>query len=457
MKTTRMEPRYLPGPMVIIVALLVGLLGSSGVAGADGYTDSAHGDSLSGVNRSTAACEYWPGGACAVGDCAQCHDTFDPAICGVNDLMLFATDDADFCLKCHENTTNYAASAIVNRSYSYRAGGYTTDSLNDIREAFNSTTHHNLDDIITFIDGKWGFTAESNPCLACHNPHLAQGDPEAAPNDAKSDSTRGFLVSRPSDHDADPWNLWGDDATEKMSAYTADYQAPYRRLSTTTYEPDGSTTTDGSNLTDFNTFCTDCHNTTDTIYSTRLGRDLRQIDWDNEIHGKGDADGSVCGDNPYPSGDQGLGKVLSCLDCHEPHGSSNETLIRKEVNSGTLSVNSITQNGCPTPSAYTKVMANLCNRCHKDDYQLYPGECPSNGWYKIHHDTDGSPTCNSDYPYTRSMGCTCHYRAPMGGWGCDAPLGTGRGELTPITCTCCHYHGSIVTNCNNAPTTRRTF
>jgi len=189
------------------------------------------------------------------------------------------------------------------------------------------------------------------------------------------------------------------------------------------------------------------------------------------VHGRGDPDDGVpdsaklCGDPPYPSGGPLYGTVLSCLDCHEPHGSLNETLIRREVNGGdTLTVNSITQAGCPKPAdEYTKVMANLCNRCHNDDSEVAPAECPQNGWYKIHHKDSTDPTewCNSDSPYpSRARGCVCHYHAPGGmgtRWGCDMFLGTGNDELTPITCTCCHYHGSIVTNCYYAPTTRRTF
>jgi len=47
-----------------------------------------------------------------------------------------------------------------------------------------------------------------------------------------------------------------------MSDYSVGYtyQAPYYFNSTITYEPDGSATANGSNLTDYVTFCTDCHN-----------------------------------------------------------------------------------------------------------------------------------------------------------------------------------------------------
>jgi hypothetical protein len=433
----------------ILTSLLVWFLASPHPAAA-GYGDSAHGNSTYGVDRQDHS-ECPAGITCEPGDCTHCHDTFDPAICGQEDhpLMLFAVHDNDFCLKCHQDENDsptYAASPIVNRSYSYRAGGYTTDTVNDIRQAFSLASSHDLDDINTFIAGKWGYTADSNACTACHNQHLVQGDPENAPNAAKSSGTRGWSVSLPSDHE-NGWELWGDDATERMDAYTSDYQAPYR-TSPSAYEPDGSTTQDGSNLTDFNTFCTDCHNATDTIYSTALGRDLRQIDWDNEVHGKGNANVSLCGDNPYPSGASEL--VLSCLDCHEPHGSPNVTLIRKRVNAVTVSsITTISQDDCSTGMNINNEMSNLCNRCHNDDYQV-DSSCSTNRWYKVHHKDTGDTGCNLDSPYRAPAGgCTgsaCHYKTTMS-FGCNVEVCNSLSDRTcfsRISCNCCHYHGSYV-------------
>jgi hypothetical protein len=39
----------------------------------------------------------------------------------------------------------------------------------------------------------------------------------------------------------------------------------------------------------------------------------------------------------------------------------------------------------------------------------------------------------------------------MGNWNCTNE------DVTPISCNCCHYHGSIIDNCYYEPTTRRTF
>jgi predicted CXXCH cytochrome family protein len=414
-----------------------------------GYYLDTHGNVTYGVSRKTVIYSR--------GECLHCHDVSQSGHGG----KLFDITD-NFCFKCHDNTTNYATSAIKNRSYSYRAGGYTTDSLDDILEVFSLSSSHKLSDIKTFINGKWGYTASSNPCDACHNPHIAQGDPVNLPDATKSPGTRGWPVSRPNQHATTYNNLWGDAANEKINNYTTKYQAPYRKGSTTAFEPDGSATQDGSNLTDFNSFCTDCHNTTYTIYSTTLGRNLRQIDWDNEIHGKGNPEddpvnypnySKLCGDAPYPSGlfSSGIKKVLSCLDCHEPHGSTNVTLIRKEVNGNTLSaITSISQTGCGMgfgTSNYDTSLGNLCNRCHKDDYQIDTA-CLSGRWHKIHHkdSTDPSSWCNSDNPYNRYQACTyCHSTAPSSGWSCTMAEGQGDSRyLSPIGCNCCHYHGSAV-------------
>ncbi len=409
------------------------------------YINSAHGDTTSGVSRnSTAALGY------TRGNCAHCHEQHAsingsepaPASGTPDEYALFYTNFVSqtdgVCLKCHVQIGSEQAGGITNRSYSYRAGGWTSDTLADITEAFSFTSpssSHNLSDIKTFISGQWGYTADSNPCVACHNPHAAQGDPLGDSTSPKSSATRGWTVARPAEHNSSPWGLWGDDPGEKMSDYTADYQAPFRFGSTITYEPDGSTTQDGSNLADFNTFCTDCHNTTNTIYSSNLGRNLRTIDWDNEKHGRGNADTSLCGDDPYPNGTTGLGKVLSCLDCHEPHGSTNAFLIRPEANGGVL--------GGTVGSFSTTDWHYLCDRCHQDDKEIDPA-CQEDHYYISHHQNTG---CNSDAPYTPFSCGSCH---SGGGGGGPASCTSSRAKKI---CTDCHFHGST----NPYDSSQRTF
>lgn len=420
----------------------------TGPADAGFYLDSAHGDSTYGAKRSaTGFPTDYPRGLCA--HCHEQHASIggsEPVPTGGPDkYLLFDTSKVsqtvNVCFDCHTDTGSYqAGGSLLNRCYSFRAGGWTADTIDDILEVFSLTstggTSHNLDDISTFIDGRWGYTADSNPCAACHNPHSAQGDPPNAPNSAKSVSTRGWLVSRPSMHsrDNDAWGLWGDGVGEKMSDYVGalSYQAPYRYGSTTSFEPDGSTTQDGSNLTDFVSLCTDCHNTTNTIYSTTLGRNLGTIDWvttggdsstSGDKHGKNNATVGIAINSPFLPANYGQ-YVLSCTDCHEPHGSPNAYLIRREVNGGVLS---------GTVGSGTKSYGYLCGQCHVDDTS-YNGK--PNFWEYIHHSS-------ADSPYVQSQCSRCH--------------GSGGNPPPPIRCTNCHFHGSDDSWAGSRATNRRTF
>jgi hypothetical protein len=198
-----------------------------------------------------------------------------------------------------------------------------------------------------------------------------------------------------------------------MNDYTTGYQAPYRYNSTITYEPDGSSTQNGSNLTDFVTFCTDCHNNSNTISSTPLGRNLNTFSWNTEKHGGGTADDG-CPEirSPYQTAQCG-NYVLSCTDCHEPHGSPNIFLIRKLVNGAEVTVDSGTGQG-PEGKNNTEWIF-LCRRCHDG---LLENDTP---------DTHTHP----DFVPPDVSGCStdaCH----MGD------------EITPLYRPCgeCHFHGN---------------
>lgn len=336
------------------------------------YLNSAHGSASYGVNRTGISSTGY-----SKGHCAHCHEQHasiggsepDPTG-GPDKYALFYTNynsqTDSLCLTCHTDIGSFQTGGLVNRSYSYRAGAWTSDILNDVKEAFSYIspgTSHDLDDIKTFITGKWNYTSDSNPCNACHNPHMANGDPADSPNSTKNSGTRGWPVSRPSQHNKDnnAWGLWGDDAGEKMNDYTSGFQAPYRYNSTTAYEPDGSSTQNGSNLTDYVSLCTDCHNNTNIIYSTSLGRNLYKFSWNVEKHGSGSATNDSFTDVTEPYQEANLGTyVLSCTDCHEPHGSSNRFLVRKGINGETATT---TVTIIATPDN-TREWKSLCSKCH---------------------------------------------------------------------------------------------
>jgi hypothetical protein len=414
---------------LIGLALWMFLAASTVYAGT--YLSSSHGNTAYGVNRSSTS-QY------SKGNCAHCHEQHasidgsepDPFSGSPSQFALFYTNHTsqtdNFCFKCHCETNSVAASAITNRSYSYRAGGWTADPLNDILEAFTTgggntpPSAHNLDDISTFIDGKWGYTANSNPCAACHSVHALQGDPANSAisgNSAKSLATRGYPVSRPSQHstNATTWGLWGDGAGEKMSDYAGPtgYQAPYRYNSFVVYEPDGSATTNGSNMTDFNTFCIDCHDATNTIYSTTKLRNLRKFDWNLEKHGKGDAADDADYTDLKPPYSEGTRYVLACTDCHEPHGSPNVFLIRKWVNNITpvgiltnvpVTVTVTAESGEDT----TRAWKSLCLRCHTTDSTVLLHHLMSIEYYPL----TGKYHCEDCHPppsYYVQVCIACHY------------------------------------------------
>jgi len=413
-----------------LATLLALTLHSSPIQAAGPYGDSAHGDSVDGVERTGV-----PSPPYVTGNCTHCHEQHaslegsEPAptsgspspyalFAGFNTASLTSYNQSDnFCFYCHTGSGSLQTGGISNQDYATTFGSSTPILTAGIFEAFNLYSYHNLYDISVFskIQFPSHFSSATNPCMACHNPHRAKrnrsdpGDPTLA------------AISRPESlgsHDS----LWGDDdgtnntTNERMDSYN--YQPPL--VSSNTYEPGGTLTADSSLTPDYNTFCTDCHNATNTIYSTALGRNLKKIDWNNEKHGKGNADGDIYVDSPYTPGSGSMSYVLACTDCHEPHGSANIFLIRQEVNGGIL--------GGSITAEQSFDWRYLCARCHNDSNQ------------NIHHLNFTFYT--DEQPYIRGAPCgACH-----GGYF--------QGK---IPCSNCHFHGSQVTDADNAPTTRRTF
>ena len=408
---------YVPASKTNLLPIILTLffLLIAGKAHSGAYLNSAHGDSTYGVDRADTKLDGY-----SKGNCAHCHeqhasiDGDEPAPAGGNPSIysLFYTNHVsqtdNFCFKCHVDLSSVQqGGGLNNRSYSYRAGNWSADGLDDILEAFTTggatsiLSVHDLDDISTLITGQWGYTADSNPCAACHNQHAVQGDPENASGAAKSAGARGYPLARPSQHNVGTWNVWGDSAGEKMSDYTAIYQAPLR-FGGGTYEPDGSATTNGSNLTDMNTFCLDCHanevtstGTSSFNPGTTAGK-LSAINWNTgDRHGKTTSAEAVNLISPYTSD---TSYALACTDCHEAHGSPSLTLIRREVNNGTVLANGGAQSNGGTQ------WGSLCERCH------------------------GNSTAVSASHHSIGIGCgSCH------------------GSPTYFPCTNCHYHGATYT------------
>ncbi|WP_457568084.1 cytochrome c3 family protein, partial [Desulfurobacterium sp.] len=278
------------------------------------------------------------------------------------------------------------------------------------------------------------------PCDACHNPHIVRANRRNVANPFYTP------LSKPSDHS----HLWGDDANETLAALTDMYQPPYYYGSTTTFEPDGTAGTpaqQAAKMPDYISYCTDCHNTVNTIYSTTIqhfdpstgtvttGGNLYQIDW---FSANGDYHGFRVGGGPsllppysttsLPVNANGAGFVVSCMDCHEAHGSRYQFLIREEVN-GEAVGNQFSINN----------LGELCRRCHMDDEAASEAGLINryrrNSWKYVHH-------VAPNRPYV-PRGCgRCHRR--FGGIG-------------PDSCIKCHFHGGDDSILGYLATHRRTF
>lgn len=386
------------------------------------YLNSAHGSSTAGVER--------PGTtAYATGNCVHCHEMHAtiagteplPSSGGPSAYTLFASNfnssavpgsylvADNFCFYCH--SASASVQAVINADYSTTFGGDASGTLPQyIMEAFNQLSYHDLGDVNTFVDGEDGlfpwYNQYSNPCNACHNPHLAKRNYDDFSTPLSS------ALSKPSDH----FSLWGDSAdnSETMAKYSR-YEAPFANESSGNREPDNTSTTSYASKTpDYASFCTDCH-------QYAIGS-LQAINWgvSGDKHGVvardarvgATSDTSLDGRNPYESVDSTTGNfVLSCLDCHEPHGSPNIMLLRRRVNGESVDVTSLGS------------IANLCARCH------------SGNWEYIHHDS-------ADRPYAQIQCGSCH---PGGGGGGGSP--------DPIPCSNCHMHGMT----DPKGTGRRTF
>lgn len=410
----------------ILLAMVFVFCGSIAAYSAP-YTDSAHGDQNEGVERSDMPDVY------ATGNCAHCHlqhgsvegsdgtaygyALFSTNFSGKSTSEYYQSDNV--CFQCHTaSSSKQEGGVLLNADYAETFGGYDEGTSEGIFEQFNHTSdigssYHNLKDIQSYAAANFEswFTPDSNPCVACHNPHRAKRNK----SDVKDPSLTA--ISLPSEHE----NLWGDDSGETMGVYSV-YQAPYHYGSG--YEPGGLTGSDPTKVPDYSTFCNDCHDVNmPTIASTSLGRDLLMVNWSStgtdsapygDKHGGVGRTGTTWLREPYLTA--GMSKtnfVLSCLDCHEPHGSPYPFLMRRSINGQPLNLTD--------HSMEADGRGFQCLQCHQDDSQLYSddysttnnkGETDNpteggweNDWREQHHGL------GNDSPYSANdvNNCGCHY------------------------------------------------
>jgi hypothetical protein len=305
-----------------------------------------------------------------------------------DDLPAYQT----LCTTCHYQSSTYQQ--VTNYPYAKNFGGATETWYPDIYTQFSSPnslytncgSRHNLGEVQNVLMGQtWGFNDDPNPCVACHNPHAAQQNHD--PVEIDEEGKLNTAIRRPSHYKStDPLDsLWGDDANERMDAYASSqggtYQAPYYTADTT-FEPANNDISDGSNLPDYVTFCMDCHQY-EQIDPDRGGATVKAIIWEGagaDIHG---AAIDACNPAfalfkgtlkpPYEPDNPTKNYILSCLDCHEPHGNYKRLhLIRLRINGATVGTTSP-----PCDGSYGENWPPVCLCCHDIVSDHWTMSCPS--------------------------------------------------------------------------------
>ena len=236
----------------------------------------------------------------------------------------------------------------------------------------------------------------------------------------------------PDDHE----NLYGWDSGESAADWNSGLMSAPGYIA-----PIGEPT--GANTPDYNSFCLYCH-----VYAVPSPLHTRHmdgsvvdyyesIDWaansgdgnqtgtyivPGDKHGVNIATGYAAVDTPYNiTADSSPADVaLSCINCHEAHGSENDYMHRRSINGTALGV---------VISGVTNDRGNHCLPCHTE-YST------GNKWKDTHH----GGAFNNDNPYKASLaraGYTnkCLY--------CHA-VASANDPSFPIPCEDCHFHGSYV-------------
>jgi len=348
--------------------------------------------------------------------CTDCHDPHGAANQDVgtngepNQAMTKGYKQA-LCYRCHSDSGDLMV--VKNNAVS------GTAYADDIEQAFNLTTHHPLGTGYA-ISGK-NYTLN---CVNCHNVHLVTGKYWEADQN-KTPVTR---VSTPSNPEGN-LTIWGDEASEKMDAYAGSASGVYRTPAVSV------NTFDGSELPAYPSFCLDCHEnpinaisakdwddnphgkktagitslsqgTTPSgggkFYGGSSHKDCpdwwtcgKALDWgDDSCDEAAAAAGGVNECWPvkpkgagYPNHlkgnfnmeerNAGINFVLSCTDCHDPHGSQKYKLMRKSLNKWPDNPDDVElADDQQTWGFVGSGTQGLCYQCHyinTSEHQVYPG------------------------------------------------------------------------------------
>jgi len=135
---------------------------------------------------------------------------------------------------------------------------------------------------------------------------------------------------------------------------------------------------------------------------------LTAIDWgpSGDMHGERTRNFGINGEgsesytckgtviSPYNTAPVASNYVLSCLDCHEPHGSvlagkPSSYLLRKEINNNVVT-------GCGPPGEQSFCNKSLCYSCHTNDH-AGPNGCLLCHYHGARNEGCGGPRPGPDF------------------------------------------------------------
>ncbi len=328
----------------ILISLISLIFLGSGVGYAQGlYTNSAHGNSTSGVDRAKPGyvidakyADYSPG------NCAHCHeahasiggteplpdtDTAEYEHAGPDPALLFSEEEG-VCEVCHDGSpATDDIKAQINKTYAH-----PTDTISGVHKVSESTT---ADMDPGDYDPTNSLHAE---CVDCHNPHAAGSTVHAAETNTVTATSPLYKVSGVNPPSTTAWE------TPTASAYTEkptstgisfEYELCYKCHSSWT-GPNDPVVRDTAK--EFNPANASYHSVEDTGKASAYG--VYETPWD-------------------PS------SLMYCSDCHGsqtssdpagPHGSTINNILKGEYSRTTGAYGSDTS-------------SHLCFICH--DYDTY--------------------------------------------------------------------------------------
>jgi len=360
----------------IFLGLLILNFLVSGFAYATGpYTGSAHGNTTSGVDRTSTA-QY------AIGHCAHCHeahasiDGSEPAPTGGPDEVLLFDYEENLCETCHDG--NPAADNIQAQIDKDSTGSaHPTDNYSG-RHSVSESTTTNMDPA-DYADG----VTRHAECVDCHNPHAAGSTVHTLGTNAVGATSPLYKVSGVESPSTTAWgtpNFSDNDEIPTSTGITKEYQLCYKCHSNWTTQPAGQTNI----ALQFNTNNDSYHSVEGTGKASDYG--IYVSTWDKD-------------DRMY------------CSDCHGsetssdpagPHGSTIDHILKGEYNR-------------TTGAHDLNTSSHLCFICH--DYDTYRAQNSGSTSTQSGFTTQKSSSYYNLHTYDKHVDAVCmdcHVALPHG-------------------------------------------